>query len=107
MVEALGIALNAPENKGVLDILGLRERRLDAALGKENTTIANLANFCVAERSVLHAQATASAASATISAPPVPTTTFKAVSNKRLSRGSSRNPMIDGKTVQVKRTKPI
>ena len=34
LVEALGAALNAPENKTVLDILALRERRLDTAIGR-------------------------------------------------------------------------
>jgi hypothetical protein len=83
LVEALGTTLNAPENKSVLDILTLRERRLDAALGRENTTIANLIIFCVAERSVLQAQAAATAMASAISAPPVPTTTSKAVADKK------------------------
>ena len=53
LVEVLGATLNAPENKNVLDILALRERRLDAAIVREETTIANLSSFCVAEKSVL------------------------------------------------------
>ena len=56
IVEALGTAMNAPENKSILDILALlRERRLDAALGRENRVVTNLHTFCVAKRSVLHA----------------------------------------------------
>ena len=35
LVEALGIDRNKPENKSVLDILTLRESRLDASLGRE------------------------------------------------------------------------
>ncbi len=34
LVEALGTTMNLPENKSALDILALRERRLDAALDK-------------------------------------------------------------------------
>ena len=60
--ESLGTALNAPENKSVLDILAMRERRLDAALvGKSNATTI-LTNFCIAEKSAVHVQSEAAAA---------------------------------------------
>ncbi len=55
LVEALGTAMNAPENKSVLDILASSKRRLDAALVMETIAIANLTNFCVAEKSALQA----------------------------------------------------
>jgi hypothetical protein len=67
IVDALGIALNATKNKSVLEILALRERRLDAALVRETNAIANFTNFCIAEKSVLYAQL---AAAATALAPP-------------------------------------
>jgi hypothetical protein len=86
LVEALYSAMKAPENKSVLDILSLSEHRLDAALGRENTAIANLANFCVAERSVLHVQAAATVAASATLAPPVSTTTSKAVSDKKIMK---------------------
>jgi hypothetical protein len=92
LVEALGTAMNAPENKSVLDILTLRECRLDAALGRENTTTANLTNFCVAERSVVHAQAAATTTASAISAPPVPTTTSKAVAGKKIMKRKLPKP---------------
>ncbi len=76
--------MNLPENKSVLDILALRERRLAAAHGRENTSIANLTTFCVAESTVLHAQAAATAPAPVISAPTIPTTTSsKAVVDKK------------------------
>ena len=48
LMEALGTAMNLPENNNVLDILALRERRLDDALGRKNIAVANLIAFCVA-----------------------------------------------------------
>ena len=42
--------MNAPENKSVLDILAMRELRLDEALVKESNAIATLSHFCVAEK---------------------------------------------------------
>ena len=92
LVEALGNALNSPENKSVLDILVLRERRRDAVLGRENTTIANLTNFCVAERSVIQAQVTTTATTSSISAPPVSTTTSKAVADKKIMKRTLPEP---------------
>jgi hypothetical protein len=47
----------APENKSALDILALRERRLDAARIRENTAINKLANRYIADNGVLQAQA--------------------------------------------------
>ena len=48
LVNALGTTMNAPENKSVLDILAMRERRLDVALVRESNANSTLANFCVA-----------------------------------------------------------
>ncbi len=68
IVNDFGIAMNALENKSVLDILAKRERRLDAALVRESNVISTLAaNFCVAEKGDLYAQ---SATAATALAPP-------------------------------------
>ncbi len=55
IVEALGTAKLAPENKSALEILALRESRLDAARIRETTAIRNLANCCIADNSVLQA----------------------------------------------------
>ena len=52
VVEALGVALNVSENKSVLVILALRERRLYAALVGETSAIEKCTNFCVGEKSV-------------------------------------------------------
>ena len=41
LVEAIVTAMNLPENKSVLDILAIKERRLDAALVRENKAVAN------------------------------------------------------------------
>ena len=62
LVDALGIALNDPENKSVLDIHAMRERRLEAVLVREMNAIASHTNFCVAEKSVLHTQPAAALA---------------------------------------------
>ena len=78
--------MNLPENKSVLDILALKERRLDAALGRKNTAVANLTAFCVAESNVLKAQAAATAPATVISAPTDPTTTSKAVADKKIMK---------------------
>jgi hypothetical protein len=43
--------MNAPGNKSVLDILAMRERRMDAELVREANVIDNFTNFCVAEKS--------------------------------------------------------
>ena len=96
LVEALGTAVNLPENKGVLDILAVKERRLDAALARENTAAANLTAFCVAESSVLQAQAAAAAPAPVFSAPTVPATTpSKSVADKKIMKRKLPEP-IDG-----------
>ncbi len=61
-VDDMGTNVNDLENTSVLDVLAMRERRLDAALVKESNTIATLAKFCVAENNVLYAQSVATAA---------------------------------------------
>jgi hypothetical protein len=93
LVEALGAALNAPENKSVLDILALMERRLDTPIVTEETTVANLATFCVAEKSVLHAHASAAAPAPVISALTVQTsTTSKADADKKIMKRKLPGP---------------
>ena len=62
ITESLGTAFNAPENKSVLDILEMRERRLDAALDKEANATKNLTNYCIAEKSAVQAQSEATIA---------------------------------------------
>ena len=73
-MESLGTDRNKPENKSVLDILALRESRLDVALVRESTAIAILANFHVADKSVIQAQATAAAAASGVLPTPATTT---------------------------------
>jgi len=58
----LNMVITAPENKSVLDILAMRECRLDAALVRESHAISTLANFCVAEKGALQAHSAATAA---------------------------------------------
>jgi Mrp family chromosome partitioning ATPase len=83
-----------PENKPVLDVLAMRERRLDAALAKEANAIDKLTEFCVADKSAAQAQ---SAAVAAAFSPPsgvgvatttttVPSTTLGASSTKIMKR---------------------
>jgi len=67
--------MNAPENKGVLDILAMRERRLDAALVMEANAIDKCINFCVAEKSAPQAQSAAAATALAPSSGAVGTTT--------------------------------
>ncbi len=61
LVNALGSDMNAPENKVVLDVLAMRERRMDAALVKEANAIDNFTMFCVAEKSASQAQSASAA----------------------------------------------
>ena len=45
LVEALGTAMKAPENRATLDVLAMKERRLDAALVREANAIEKLNIF--------------------------------------------------------------
>jgi hypothetical protein len=72
-VEALSAAEHAePGNKSKIDILGMRERRLEAARLRETAALSLLANCLIAESSAVHAQAAVNAATAT---PTIATTT--------------------------------
>ncbi len=53
--------MNEPENKPVLDVLAMRERRLDVNLAREANAIEKLIEFCVADKSASHAQSVAAA----------------------------------------------
>ena len=67
LVHQIGLTVNEPENKVVLDVLAMRERRLDAALAGEANAVEKLIEFCVADKTASQAQA----AEATIAfAPP-------------------------------------
>ena len=55
VVNGLGTARNAPENKAALDVLAMRERRYEAALVREANAIEKYTNFCVAEKSASQA----------------------------------------------------
>ena len=55
VVEALGTAQSALENKSVLDILALRERRLGATNIREVVAISTLTNCCIADNNDLNA----------------------------------------------------
>ena len=61
VVEALGATQSAPKNKRALDVLELRERRLDAARLRKFVAISNLSNRCIADNNALQEQAVAAA----------------------------------------------
>ena len=50
LVQQIGLTVNELENKAVLDVLAMRERRLDAALARETNAIDKLTFFCVAKK---------------------------------------------------------
>ncbi len=52
-VEALGDARDEPEFPSVINIMKMRESRLDAALARESATIANMTNYRVAEQALI------------------------------------------------------
>jgi hypothetical protein len=102
LVQQIGLTVNEPENKSVLDVLAMRERRLDAALAMETNAIEKLTEFCVADKSASQAQ---SAAAATAFSPPpgvgvatttttVPSTALGA-SNKKIMKRKLPEP-VDG-----------
>ena len=68
IVEALGDARTEPENRAIVDLLNLRESRLDAARDREATFTAAFSNYCIAEKTTLQAQANATAALASAAA---------------------------------------
>ena len=67
LVEALGVNKSKPENKNVLDILTLREGRLDAARIREAAALDALYVFLAAGKVALQAQATTAAAASAVS----------------------------------------
>ncbi len=55
IVEALSTEEQAdPVNKSKLDILGVRERRLEAARDRETAAMSNLINYLIADNSARH-----------------------------------------------------
>jgi hypothetical protein len=57
IVEALDIVAQAdPANKQKLDILELRERRLEVARDRENAAMTNLTNYLITDSSAVHAK---------------------------------------------------
>jgi hypothetical protein len=95
--------VNEPENKSVLDVLAMRERRLDGALAREANAIDKLTEFCIADKSASHAQSVAAAAAfsppsgvgaATTTTTTVPSTTSCA-SNKKIMKRKLPEP-VDG-----------
>ena len=62
LVEALGTAVNAPEKRATLDVLAMKERRLDSTLIIEANAIEKLTNFCVAEKGASHGQSVSAGA---------------------------------------------
>ncbi len=65
IVEALSTAEQAePGNKALIDILLMREKKLEAAHTRETTTLALISNCLIAESSAVQAQAVATAAMA-------------------------------------------
>ena len=54
--------MNAPENKVALDVLAMKERRLEAVLVREANAIEKLTAFCVADKGASQAQSATDAA---------------------------------------------
>jgi len=108
IVEALPAAEQAePGNKSKIDILGLRERRLEAARLRETSALSLLANCLIADSNAVQTQAASTAATAT---PTVAITTpFTTILlRKRMSSSaSSRNHATDGQIRQVNFIVPI
>jgi len=86
--------MNAPENKSVLGILAMRERRLDAALVREYNAISTLSHFCVAENGALQAQ---SAATATALSPPIGASATNTSTTPATSAGASSKKIMKRK----------
>jgi membrane protein YqaA with SNARE-associated domain len=86
--------MNSPENKSVLDILAMRESRLNAAIARESNAIATLSNFCVTEKSVLYAQSEAVLA---VLAPPFGAVASTTTTTPATSLGSSGKRIIKRK----------
>jgi hypothetical protein len=94
VVEALGAAAGTPEYAAAIDVLAMRERRLDSALGREANALQKLTDFCVADKSAIQAQSAAAAAA--LSPPPgtggattsttVPSSSTGALSKKLMKR---------------------
>ncbi len=79
IAEALSTAEHAePGNKFKLDILFVREGRLDAARTRETAALALLSNYFIADSSAAQAQAAATAAMALPAATTTPLTTTPA-----------------------------
>jgi hypothetical protein len=76
IVEALGIAQLAPDNKSALAILALQERQLDGARIHKSIAINNPSNCCIADIIGLHAKATTVATTITPSKVGASTSTF-------------------------------
>jgi len=51
----LGTEHSKPENKPALDVLEIRERRLDVVRVREVNALSNLTNFLIADNNALHA----------------------------------------------------
>ena len=83
-MEALGINKNKPENKNALDILTLRESRLDAARVREAAAMVLLADFLAAEKAAVQAQATAATAASGVL--PLPATVTVTIDKKVMKR---------------------
>jgi hypothetical protein len=90
LVNSLGIAMNAIENKAVLDVLVMRKRRLDAALVKETNAIEKLNKFCVAEKSASQAQSAAAVVALAPSSGAVGATTTTTVPPTPLGTSSKK-----------------
>jgi hypothetical protein len=97
IVQQLGTAVNLPENKPAMDILAMRERRLEAALVREANALQRHSDFCIADKDASKAQAVAAAA--VVAAPAVggsaTTTTTKSASGKKIMKRKLPEP-VDG-----------
>ena len=94
LVNILGTVMNDPENKSVLDILAVRERRLDASLVRESNAFATLSNFCVAEKGALQAQSAAAIVALT---PPIDVVATTTTTTPATLAGSSSKKIMKRK----------
>jgi hypothetical protein len=102
LVEALDTDRNKPENKSVLDILTLRDSRLNATLIRESAAIAILANFHVTDKAVIQALATVAAASFVVLPTPATTTSPTITIDKKIMKRKLPKPRDNWKDASGK-----
>ena len=89
--------ISAPSQKPKLDILKLRERRLEAARNRETASITNLTNYLIADRSAIQAQTTTATVATTDPAVPATTPLFTTAAEKKIIKRKLPEPLDGGK----------